>query len=64
MRRPEFEVGHQRAFHQPALPASLPPEKDSDDYEDFDDDTEMMQTLWHKGEESSEDDLMKEGEDY
>ncbi len=64
MRKTELVAEHQRLFHQPALPVSLPLEKDTDDYEDFDDEEEMMQTLWHRGEESSEDELMKEGEDY
>ncbi|MEM4254456.1 MAG: hypothetical protein QXR48_03690 [Candidatus Woesearchaeota archaeon] len=64
MRKTILEFEHQKAFHQPTLPVSLPPEKDTDDYEDFDDDEEMMQTLWHKGEESFEDEMMKEGEDY
>ena len=64
MRRTELVLGHQRLFHQPHIPVSLPPEKDTDDYEDFDDEEEMMQTLWHKGEELFEDEMMKEGEDY
>ncbi len=62
MRKANFEFEHQKAFHQ--LPLSVPPEKDTDDYEDFDDDEEMMQTLWHKGEEACEDEVMKAEEDY
>lgn len=64
MRKTELVLEHQKAFHQPALPVTLPPEKDTDDYEDFDDDTEMLQSLWQQGEESFEDEMMKEKEDY
>lgn len=47
----------------PTLPVSLPPEEDNDDYEDFEDEEEMMQVLWHRGEEAYMDELMV-GEDY
>ncbi len=63
MRKIGFEIEHQKAV-KPALPVSVPPEKDTDDYEDFDDDTEMMQTLWHKGEMDFEDEVMRAEEDY
>ena len=46
----------------PSLPVPMPPEKDSDDYEDFDD-GEMLSTLWQDGAEKFEDELMAM-EDY
>lgn len=45
------------------LPAPVPAdERDTDDYENFDD-SEIMQSLWHQGEEAYEDELMRV-EDY
>ena len=64
MRKIGLELEHQRAIRQPSLPASVPPEKDTDDYENFDDDTEMMESLWHQGEEEFEDEVMRAEEDY
>jgi hypothetical protein len=59
------EFGDQKVFQRhPPLPTSVPTDADTDDYEDFgDDESEMMQTLWHKGEEAYEDELMG-AEDY
>lgn len=53
-----------KAFtRHPALPVPVADEKDNtDDYEDFDD-GEMLTSLWHKGEENYEDELMS-AEDY
>jgi hypothetical protein len=59
----EFAEGTQAFQRHPQLPASLPPDKDTDDYEEFEDDAEMMQALWHQGEEAFEDELMA-SEDY
>ena len=64
MRKTELAVEHQKAFHQPALPAPVAPEKDTDDYEDFENDADMMENLWHRGEEASEEELMRAEEDY
>lgn len=62
MIREEFE--DLKAFQRnPSLPKPLPPEKDTDDYEEFDDDAEMMQALWEKGVDAFEEELMA-GEDY
>jgi hypothetical protein len=59
------EVVHLREMQkQHFLPKPVAPEKDTDDYEDFDDDTEMMESLWHQGEEAFEDEVMKAEEDY
>jgi hypothetical protein len=44
------------------IPAPVP-EKDTDDYEDFEDDAEMIPELWHKGELAFEDEQMS-AEDY
>ncbi len=53
-----------KAFpRHPAMPASVPPDKDTDDYEDFEDDAEMIQSLWRQGEQTSEEELMS-AEDY
>jgi len=59
------ESESQKVFQRhPSLPASVPADVDKDDYEDFgDDESEMMQSLWHKGEEEFEDELMRT-EDY
>ncbi len=54
----EFE-GRTFQRHLPLVPAE---ERDTDDYEDFDD-SEIMTALWHQGEEASEDELMR-AEDY
>ena len=53
-----------KAFQRhPVLPVPAEDEKDNvDDYEDFDD-GEMLSSLWHKGEEDFEDELMS-AEDY
>lgn len=59
----EPEVEHQKAI-KPALPMPVAPEKDTDDYEDFENDAEMMESLWHRGEEASEEELMRAEEDY
>ena len=57
------EVEGQQAFQRhPQLPTSLPPEKDNDDYENFED-GEMLSSLWEQGEENYEDELMG-AEDY
>jgi len=60
MSKTNFEsVEDQQAFQRhPALPVAVPPDKDTDDYEEFDNDAEMMQSLWHRGEEAFEDELM------
>ena len=58
------EVEDQKAFQRhPNMPVPLPPEKDTDDYEEFDSDADKMSVLWEKG----ADDLMDEmlaAEDY
>lgn len=66
MRKTIQEVSEgQKVFQRhPPLPTSVPADADTDDYEDFgDDEGEMMQSLWHKGEEEFEDELMR-AEDY
>lgn len=54
----------QRAFqrHLP-LPRSVPTDLDTDDYENFEDESEMINSLVHQGEEAFEDELMR-SEDY
>jgi hypothetical protein len=57
----EFE--DQKVFQRhPLLPMSVPADKDTDDYEDFED-GEMLNALWQQGEEACEDELMR-AEDY
>ncbi len=57
-------VEGQKAFprHLPK-PMSVPSDLDTDDYEDFEDEGEMLNSLWHRGEEAFEDELMG-AEDY
>jgi len=59
----ELEAEHQKAI-TPAMPIPVAPEKDTDDYEDFENNAEMMESLWHRGEEASEEELMRAEEDY
>ncbi len=59
----EKEFEDQKAFQRhPQLPAPIDADKDTDDYEDFED-GEMLTSLWHRGEEDFEDELMSR-EDY
>jgi hypothetical protein len=53
-----------QAFQRhPKMPTSVQAdERDVDDYEDFED-GDMINALWHRGEELSEDELLS-GEDY
>lgn len=58
------ELEDLKAFQRhPHAQMILPPEKDTDDYEEFEDDADMMQMLWEKGADSFGDELMA-GEDY
>lgn len=60
----ELGLEHHKAFQKPLPPIAVDPEKDTDDYEEFDNGSEMMESLWHRGEEESEEELMKLSEDY
>ena len=59
----EDAEGAQAFQRHPQMPVPVPPDKDTDDYEEFEDDAEMMQALWHQGEQAFEDELMA-SEDY
>ena len=64
MRISQYQVEEQQFFQRhPQLPLSVPPDKDTDDYEEFDDDAEILQALWQQGIDASEDEMMA-AEDY